>query len=63
MGVRFCCRRVRRSDWAIRVTLWNEVERVEKRKDAQLSREMMVALPAELTHEQKQSLTREYVRG
>ena len=37
-----------------RVTLWNEVERVEKRKDAQLSREVMIALPAELTHEQKQ---------
>ena len=46
-----------------RVTLWNEVERVEKRKDAQLSREVMIALPAELTHEQKQALTREYVRG
>ena len=46
-----------------RVVLWNEVERVEKRKDAQLSREVMVALPAELTHEQKQTLTREYVRG
>ena len=46
-----------------RVTLWNEVERVEKRKDAQLSREVMIALPAELTHEQKQELTREYVRG
>ena len=46
-----------------RVTLWNEIERVEKRKDAQLSREVMVALPAELTHEQKQTLTREYVRG
>ena len=29
-----------------RVTLWNEVERVEKRKDAQLSREVMVALPS-----------------
>ena len=46
-----------------RVTLWNEVERGEKRKDAQLSREVMIALPAELTHEQKQELTREYVRG
>ena len=46
-----------------RVVLWNEVERVEKRKDAQLSREVMVALPGELTHEQKQRLTREYVRG
>ena len=46
-----------------RVTLWNEVERVEKRKDAQLSREVMIALPAELTHAQKQDLTREFVRG
>ena len=46
-----------------RTTLWNEVERVEKRKDAQLVREVMVALPAELTHAQKQTLTREFVRG
>ena len=46
-----------------RVVLWNEVERVEKRKDAQLSREVMIALPTELTHEQKQHLTREYVQG
>ena len=46
-----------------RGVLWNEVERVEKRKDAQLSREVMVALPAELTHAQKQDLTREFVRG
>ena len=46
-----------------REVLWNEVERVEKRKDAQLVREVMVALPAELTHAQKQALTREYVQG
>ena len=46
-----------------RTVLWNEVERVEKRKDAQLVREVMVALPAELTHAQKQALTREYVQG
>jgi ATP-dependent exoDNAse (exonuclease V) alpha subunit len=45
-----------------RATLWNEVEQVEKRKDAQLSREVMVALPVELNHEQKESLTREYVQ-
>ena len=45
-----------------RTSLWNEVERVEKRKDAQLSREVMIALPAELTHRQKQFLTREYVQ-
>ena len=46
-----------------RTTLWNEVEAGEKRKDARLSREIMVALPAELTHAQKQQLTREFVRG
>ena len=45
-----------------RVVLWNEVERVEKRKDAQLSREVMIALPAELSHGQKQKLAREYVQ-
>ena len=46
-----------------RVTLWNEVERVEKRKDAQLSREVMIALPAELSHDQKEALAREYVQA
>ena len=46
-----------------RTALWNEVERVEKRKDAQLSREVMIALPAELSHWQKQSLAREYVQA
>ena len=45
-----------------RGVLWNEVERIEKRKDAQLVREVMVALPAELTHAQKQALIREYVQ-
>ena len=45
-----------------RTSLWNEVERVEKRKDAQLSREVMIALPAELTHRQKEFLIREYVQ-
>ena len=45
-----------------RATLWNEVEHVETRKDAQLSREVMIALPAELNHEEKAALTREYVQ-
>lgn len=49
--------------YADRQTLWNEVEQREKRKDSQLCNEVMVALPAELTHEQKQQLTREYVQG
>ncbi|MGB7249899.1 MAG: MobQ family relaxase [Phormidesmis sp.] len=46
-----------------RTSLWNEVERVEKRKDAQLSREVMIALPAELSHEQKEALAHEYVQA
>ena len=32
-----------------RATLWNEVEAGEKRKDAQLAREIEIALPRELT--------------
>lgn len=40
--------------------LWNEVERVEKRKDAQVFREVVVALPRELTQEQQKKLVMEY---
>ena len=46
-----------------RAALWNEVERNEKRKDSQLCNEIMIALPAELSHAQKQELAREYVQG
>ena len=46
-----------------RASLWNEVERNEKRKDSQLCNEIMIALPAELSHAQKQELAREYVQG
>ena len=35
--------------WLDRATLWNEVEAGEKRKDAQLAREIEIALPRELT--------------
>ena len=41
--------------------LWNRVETHEKRKDAQLAREIRIALPAELTLEQNIALTREFV--
>ena len=41
--------------------LWNRVETYEKRKDAQLAREIRIALPAELTLEQNIALTREFV--
>src|SRR5271163_3203294 len=32
-----------------RARLWNEVEKLEKRKDSQLAREVLIALPQELT--------------
>ena len=41
--------------------LWNEVERVEVRKDAQLAREINVALPQELNLEQQINLVEEFV--
>lgn len=43
-----------------RETLWNEVENVEKAKDAQLAREIEVALPKELSQEQQIDLARNY---
>lgn len=49
-------------DWAHdRNRLWNEVEKIEKRKDAQLAREINVALPVELTPAQQRDLIHEYV--
>ncbi len=49
-------------NWAHdRARLWNEVEKIEKRKDAQLAREINVALPVELTPAQQCDLIREYV--
>lgn len=44
-----------------RTTLWNEVEAVEKRKDAQLTREVEFALPRELSREEGVQLAREFV--
>lgn len=44
-------------------TLWNEVERVEKRKDARVFREVEVALPVELSHEENRKLTMDYVQS
>jgi ATP-dependent exoDNAse (exonuclease V) alpha subunit len=50
-------------DWAAdRETLWNEVEAGEKRKDAQLARDIIAALPRELNHEQRTALVREFVQ-
>lgn len=49
-------------DWAKnRHQLWNAVEVAEKRKDSQLAREIMVALPNELTEAQRLELVRNYI--
>jgi Ti-type conjugative transfer relaxase TraA len=50
-------------DWmADREKLWNAVEAVEKRKDAQLAREFQIALPRELTLKQNIELACEFVQ-
>lgn len=42
--------------------LWSEAEAVERRKDAQLARELQLAVPAELNDNQQIQLVREFVR-
>jgi len=44
-----------------RESLWNEVEATEKRKDAQLAREVEFAIPREMTKEQGIALARDFV--
>ncbi len=44
-----------------RETLWNEVEATERRKDAQLAREVEFSIPREMTKEQGVALAREFV--
>lgn len=51
-------------DWARdRSALWNAVELAERRKDAQVSREVRVALPSELSAEQNRELVRGFVQA
>ena len=45
-----------------RSVLWNAVEQSEKNSNARLAREIVVALPVELTPEQNIELVRDYVR-
>ncbi len=45
-----------------RSALWNQVEAVEKRYDAQLAREMIIAIPRELAQPDRIALVREYVQ-
>jgi len=47
---------------ADRAKLWNHVEAIEKRRDAQLAREINVALPHELTDAERFEMTRAFVR-
>lgn len=49
--------------WACdRAKLWNTVEQAERRRDAQLSRQLILALPHELTDAQRQELVRDFVQ-
>ena len=48
--------------FADRSALWNNVEQIEKSRDAQLAREIEIALPGELDRQEQISLVRAYVR-
>jgi Ti-type conjugative transfer relaxase TraA len=48
--------------WQDREVLWNEVERVERRKDARLAREIELALPRELSQAEAIALAQDFVR-
>ncbi|MGH8226502.1 MAG: Ti-type conjugative transfer relaxase TraA [Steroidobacteraceae bacterium] len=51
------------SDWVHdRIKLWNAVEASEKRRDAQLAREIEIGLPVELDPNQQLALLRDYVQ-
>lgn len=53
----------RTPDWMLdRASLWNGVEAAEKRKDAQLAREVEISLPRELDVEGRRALIDSYVR-
>ena len=50
-------------EWVFnRADLWNKVEHAEKRKDAQVCRELNIALPAELSSRQRLDLIHTYVQ-
>lgn len=51
------------ADWVFdRASLWNMVEKAEKRVDAQFAREIEITLPRELSHDQQVALVRSFVR-
>jgi Ti-type conjugative transfer relaxase TraA len=50
-------------DWVYdRAILWNTVDAIEKRKDAQLAREVRLGLPIELTPPEQVALLRDFTR-
>ena len=49
--------------WNDREQLWNDVEAFEKRKDAQLCREVEFAIPREMTQAQGVELARDFVQA
>ena len=49
-------------EFSERSTLWNSVEKIEKSRNAQLAREIEIALPAELDRKAQITLVRAYVR-
>ncbi|MFT4075715.1 MAG: Ti-type conjugative transfer relaxase TraA [Asticcacaulis sp.] len=52
------------AEWAKeRSALWNAAEFAERRKDARVAREFEIALPHELTAEERLELTRDFARG
>lgn len=53
-----------KTDWiADRAKLWNKVEAAEKRSDAQLAREITVAIPRELSKDKQINLVCEYIQA
>jgi Ti-type conjugative transfer relaxase TraA len=50
-------------EWSDRERLWNDVEALEIRKDAQLAREVEFAIPHEMSEAQGIELARDFVRG
>ena len=45
-----------------REVLWNEVQQIEKRSDAQFAREIEVALPAEMSREEQLECVRSFIQ-
>jgi hypothetical protein len=51
------------SEYQNREILWNEVQKVEKQKNAQLAREIEVGLPREMSREQQIQCVRDYTQN